>query len=140
MHFYIDILNISDADAFAYQQDLQKLASSLNLKHLEFVRLGTLAGIVPKCAQTVEEYSAQVQETRSLLDRTLPQQVDIKEGENFQATSKHYDTALPQTQNPEALKTAMLKRGKVRNLCWLSTVCHGMLLTLHLLLNRPTLS
>ena len=109
-----DILKVSDADAFAYQHELRKLVSTLGLKHLEFVRLGTLAGIVSKDAQTLEEYSAQVQQTRSLLDGPLAQQVDTSEDENVQATRKHYDTALPKDQDPEAVKAAMLKRGKVR--------------------------
>lgn len=114
LQYYVDILQVSDADAFAYQHELRKLVSSLGLKHLEFVRLGTLAGIVSKDAETLEEYSAQVQQTRDLLADPLAQQVDTNEDENVQATSKHYDTALPKDQDPEAVKTAMLKRGKVR--------------------------
>ncbi|KAL2830494.1 ankyrin repeat-containing domain protein [Aspergillus cavernicola] len=49
---------------------------------------------------------------RSLLDGALAQPVDPNENENVQATGKHYDTALPQTEVPEAFKAAMLKRGK----------------------------
>ena len=110
----IDILQVSDGDAFAYQRELRKLASSLGLKHLEFVRPGTLAGIVSEDAQTLEEYSVQVQQTRNLLDGPWAEQVDTSEDENVQATIKHYDAALPNNQDPEALKAAMLKRGKVR--------------------------
>jgi hypothetical protein len=108
-----DLLKIPDADAFAYQQELKKLASSLGLTHLVFVRPGTLAGIATEEAKTLEEYSHHVSKTRNLLDGTLAQAVDPSEDENVQATSKHYDTALPQTEDPEALKAAMLKRGKV---------------------------
>ena len=90
------------------------IASSCGLKHLRFVRPGTLVGIASKDVQTLEEYSAQVTQTRSLLDSPLAQQVDTSEEENVQATSKHYDTALPKVQDPEAFKDAMLKRGKVR--------------------------
>jgi len=103
---------------------LRNFASSLGLKHLEFVRPGTLAGIVSKDAQTLEKYSAQVQQTRNLLDGPFAQQVDTSEDENVQATSKHYDTALPKDQDPEAFKAAMLKRGKVRVSYRLSVVCH----------------
>ena len=113
LHYYTDILQVSDADAFAYQHALRKLASSLGLKHLEFVRPGTLASIFSKDAQTLEEYSAQVQETRNLLDGPFAQEVAPSDDENVQATSKHYDTALPKDQNPEAIKAAMLKRGQV---------------------------
>lgn len=109
----IDILQVSDATAFTYQNELRKLASSLGLKHLKFVRLATLAGFVSGDAQTLEEYSAQVQRTRSVLDGLLAQDFDANEDENAQATSKHYETALPETQDPEALKVAMLKRGTV---------------------------
>ena len=84
----------------------------MGLKHLEFVRPGELAGIIPKSAQTVEEYSAQIHETRKLLDGPYAEQVDT-EDENALATSKHYDTALPAAQNPEAFKDAMMRRGKV---------------------------
>jgi hypothetical protein len=106
-------LKVPDADAFAYQQELKKLASSLGLTNLVFVRPGTLAGIAPEEAKTLEEYSDHVSKTRNLLDGTLAQAVDPSEDENVQATSKHYDTALPQTEDPEAFKAAMLKRGKV---------------------------
>lgn len=112
--YMIDILQVSDADAFAYQHELRELASTLDLNHLEFVRPGALVGIVPEDAQTLQEYSAQVQQTRSLLDGRFAQEIVTTDDENVQATSKHYDTALPNTQNPEAFKTAMLKRGKVR--------------------------
>lgn len=108
-----DLLKISDADAFAYHQELKKLASSLELTHLEFVRPGELAGVVPESAKTIEEYSAHVSKTRMLLDGSLAQSVDPTEDENVQATSRHYDTALPQSDDPEAFKAAMLKRGKV---------------------------
>ena len=114
LHYNGDILRVSDADAFAYQHELRMIASSCGLKHLRFVRAGTLVGIASKDAQTLEEYSAQVTQTRSLLDSTLAQQVDTSEEENVLATSKHYDTALPKAQDPEAFKDAMLKRGKVR--------------------------
>ena len=114
LQYYKDILQVSDVNVFAYQHELRKLVSSLGLKHLEFVRAGTLAGIVSKDAQTLEEYSAQVQQTRNLLDGPFAQHVDTSEDENVQATSKHYDTALPKVQDPEAVKAAMLKRGKVR--------------------------
>ena len=120
LQYSIDILRIPDANAFAYQHELRNLASSLGLKHLEFVRPGTLVGIVSKDAQTLEEYSAQVQQTRSLLDGQFSQEIDSFENENTQAISKHYDTALPNAQDPEAFKAAMLKRGKVRVSCWLS--------------------
>ena len=90
------------------------LASSCGLKHLEFVRLGKLAGVATNDAQTLEEYSAQIQQTRFLLDDALAQEVDLGGDENVQAVSKHYDTALPRDQNPEALKAEMLRRGKVR--------------------------
>ena len=113
LSYNIDILHVSDADAFAYQHELQKLASSLGLKHLEFVRPGTLAGIVSEDAQTLEEYSAQVQQTRNLLDGPFAQEVDTCYDENVQATSQHYDTALPKAQDPGAFKVTMLKRGKV---------------------------
>ncbi|KAF7712287.1 Uncharacterized protein PECH_003735 [Penicillium ucsense] len=109
---YGDLLNIPDADAFTYQQELKKLASSLGLTHLEFVRPGTLAGVAPEEAKTLDEYSKAVSQTRNLLDGTLAQSVDANEDENVQATSKHYDTALPQSEDPEAFKAAMLKRGK----------------------------
>ncbi|EPS26252.1 hypothetical protein PDE_01188 [Penicillium oxalicum 114-2] len=109
---YGDLLKISDADAFAYHQELKKLASSLELTHLEFVRPGELAGVVPESAKTIEEYSAHVSKTRMLLDGSLAQSVDPTEDENVQATSRHYDTALPQSDDPEAFKAAMLKRGK----------------------------
>ena len=90
------------------------IASSCGLKHLKFVRPSTLVGIASKDAQTLEEYSAQVTQIRSLLDSPLVQQFDTSEEENVQATSRHYDTALPKVQDPEAFKDAMLKRGKVR--------------------------
>ncbi|EAW25559.1 isocyanide synthase family protein [Aspergillus fischeri NRRL 181] len=109
---YGDLLKIPDADAFAYRQELKKLASSLGLTHLEFVRPGTLAGIVPEEAKTLEEYSDHVSKTRNLLDGTLAQAVDPNEDENMQATSKHYDTALPPAEDHETFKAAMLKRGK----------------------------
>ncbi|EAW12218.1 isocyanide synthase family protein [Aspergillus clavatus NRRL 1] len=109
---YGDLLNVADAEAFTYHQELQKLASSLGLEHLEFVRPGALAGIAPKDAHTLEEYSDHVNKTRNLLDGPLAQDVNPSEDENVQATSKHYDTALPTTDDPEAFKTAMLKRGK----------------------------
>lgn len=109
-----DILQVSDADAFAYQHELRKLASSLGLEHLEFVRPGTLAGIISKNAQTLEEYSAQVQKTRDLLDGPFAHRDDTCEDENVQATSKHYDTALPKHEDPQAFKALMLMRGKVR--------------------------
>jgi pyoverdine/dityrosine biosynthesis protein Dit1/alpha-ketoglutarate-dependent taurine dioxygenase len=110
---YGDILKISDADAFAYREGLQKLAKSLDLKHLEFTRPGALAGIAQQeDAQTLEEYSEQVQKTRKLLDGELAPPVDSAEDENVKATSNFYDTALPKTEEPEALKAAMLKRGK----------------------------
>ena len=111
---YIDIFQVSDADAFTYQQELRKFASSLGLRHLEFLCPGTLAGIVCKDAQTLKEYYAQIQQTRNLLDGPFAQQVDTSEDENVQATSKHYNTALPKDQDPEALKAAMPKRGKVQ--------------------------
>lgn len=114
LQYYIDILKVSDADTFAYEHELRKLVSCLGLKHLEFVRLGALGGSVSKDAQTLEEYSGQVQQTRDLLDGPLAQQVDTSEDVNVQATSKHYDTALPKDQDSEAIKAAMLKRGKVR--------------------------
>ena len=116
------------------------IASSCGLKHLRFVRPGTLVGIVSKDAQTLEEYSAQVTQTRSLLDGPLAQQVDPSEEENVQATSKHYDTALPKVQDSEAFKDAMLKRGKVRGPSWLSVLYYWMLLTIHSSFTRPTLS
>lgn len=109
----LDLLKIPDADAFAYHQELKKLAASLGLTHLEFVRPGTLAGIVPEEAKTLEEYSDHVSKTRNLLDGTLAQAVDPNEDENMRAISKHYDTALPQAEDHEAFKAAMLKRGKV---------------------------
>lgn len=112
---YTDLLNVSDADAFAYHQELQKLASSRRLKHLEFVRPGTLAGIAPKDAQTLEEYSDHVQKTRNHLDGPLAEGIYLEEDENVRATSKHYDRALPKSEDPEAFKTAMLKRGKVES-------------------------
>ena len=92
---------------------MRKLASSLGLKQLEFVRPGTLAGIVYKDAQTLEEYSAQLQQTRKFLDGPFAQEIDTSDDENVQATSKHYDTALPRDQDLETVKAAMLKRGKV---------------------------
>jgi pyoverdine/dityrosine biosynthesis protein Dit1/alpha-ketoglutarate-dependent taurine dioxygenase len=109
---YGDILNISDADAFAYREGLQKLASSLDLKHLEFTRPGALAGIAQQDAQTLEEYAEQVQKTRRLLDGELAPPADSADDENVKATSNFYDTALPKSEEPEALKAAMLKRGK----------------------------
>ena len=114
--FDIDILQVSDADAFAYQQQLRELASSLGLKQIEFVYLGVLAGNVSKDIQTLEDYSTQVQQTRDLLDGPFVQEADVSNNENVQATSRHYDTALPKAQDPEALKAAMLRRGKVRGL------------------------
>ncbi|KAA8645241.1 uncharacterized protein ATNIH1004_006660 [Aspergillus tanneri] len=67
---YWNLLQITDGDAFAYHQELQKLVTSLGLRFLDFVRPGTLAGIAPQEAQTVEE-------------------------KNVQAMSRHYDTAFP---------------------------------------------
>lgn len=78
------------------------------------MRLATLAGFVSENSQTLEEYSAQVQQTRNLLDGTLSQEIEAGEDENVQATSKHYDTALPKAQDPEAIKARMLNRGQVR--------------------------
>ena len=72
-----------------------------------------LAGIASEHAETLEEYSAQVQQTRMLLDGPLAKQVDSKDDENVQAISRHYDIALPKDPDPEAFKAAMLKRGKV---------------------------
>lgn len=112
--FDIDILQVSDADAFAYQHELRELASSLGLKHLEFIYVSVLTGIVSKDTQTLQEYSAQVQQTRNLLDGPFAQEADVSNDENVQATSRHYDTALPNAENAEALKAAMLRRGKVR--------------------------
>lgn len=113
LQYHADLLQVSDADALAYQQELRKLASSLGLQHLEFVRPGALAGVFSQEAQTLEEYSAQVQQTRNLLDGPFAEEVDANADENVQATSKHYDTALPEKQSSEAFKAAMLKRGKV---------------------------
>ena len=112
---FVDLLEVPDADAFAYQEELQKFASSLGLKHLEFVRPGKLAGIAPQSASTLEEYSAQIQQTRGLLDCAFSEEVDPNGDENVQATSKHYDTALPKDKESEAFKAAMLRRGKVRS-------------------------
>ncbi|KAL9595536.1 MAG: hypothetical protein Q9219_006393 [cf. Caloplaca sp. 3 TL-2023] len=109
---YGDLLQVSDSDAFAYHKELRELASSLGLKHLEFVSAGSLAGTVSRAAQSLEEFSAQVKETRGLLDGQYAQDVDATGDENVQATAKHYDTALPKTQDAEAFKAAMLKRGK----------------------------
>ncbi|CAI7621987.1 unnamed protein product [Penicillium crustosum] len=83
---YGDILNIADSDAFAYHQELQKLAASLGLPHLEFTRPGALAGIVPQEAQTLEEYSDFVTKTRNHLDHSIPH-VPSAEDDNRQATS-----------------------------------------------------
>ena len=93
---------------------MRKLASSLGLKHLEFVRPGTLAGLISEDAQTLEKYSAQVQQTRILLEGAFAQEVDTSGDENLQATSRHYEKALRKDQDLEALKAAMLKRGNVR--------------------------
>ncbi|KAL8835899.1 MAG: hypothetical protein Q9170_003126 [Blastenia crenularia] len=109
---YGDLLRVSNEDAFAYHNELKNHASSLGLKHLEFVSAGLLSGSVSKDAQTLEEYSTQVKETRNLLDSQYTEEVDATADENVQATSKHYDTALPKSQDPEAFKAAMLKRGK----------------------------
>ncbi|KAJ5302222.1 hypothetical protein PENANT_c008G06619 [Penicillium antarcticum] len=108
---YGDLLNIAESDAFAYHQELQKLAASLGLRRLEFTRPGALAGIVPQEAQTLEEYSDFVIKTRNHLDHSMSH-VPSAEDENRQATSRHYDTALPESNHPAALKNAMLQRGK----------------------------
>ncbi|THC92793.1 hypothetical protein EYZ11_007722 [Aspergillus tanneri] len=81
---------ITDGDAFAYHQELQKLVTSLGLRFLDFVRPGTLAGIAPQEAQTVEE-------------------------KNVQAMSRHYDTAFPGNHDAHDVKTLMLQRGKLNN-------------------------
>ncbi|KAI4182038.1 MAG: hypothetical protein L6R41_006245 [Letrouitia leprolyta] len=109
---YGDLLQVSDADAYAYQTELRELASSLGLKHLKFVRAGPLSGAVEKDAQTLEQFSAQVRKTRRELDTTYAEEVDTSKDENIKATSKHYDTALPTKQDPAAFKAEMLKRGK----------------------------
>ncbi|KAL8719382.1 MAG: hypothetical protein Q9225_003612 [Loekoesia sp. 1 TL-2023] len=128
---YGDLLQVSDADALAYQQELRKLASSLGLQHLEFVRPGALAGVFSQEAQTLEEYSAQVQQTRNLLDGPFAEEVDANADENVQATSKHYDTALPEKQSSEAFKAAMLKRGKAYAKLIASTSQSSIRLSIH---------
>jgi hypothetical protein len=67
---------------------------------------------VPQEAQTLEEYSDFVTKTRNHLDHSISH-VPSAEDDNRQATSRHYDTALPESNNPTALKNAMLQRGKV---------------------------
>ncbi|KAJ5894313.1 taurine catabolism dioxygenase TauD TfdA family protein [Penicillium taxi] len=108
---YGDLLNIADSDAFAYHRELNKLATTLGLRHLEFTSLGALAGIIPREAQTLEEYTKFVAKTRDHLDYSLANVVSV-EDENWKSTSRHYDTALPESNHPAALKTAMLQRGK----------------------------
>lgn len=109
---YGDLLQVPDADAYAYQTELRELASSLGLKHLKFVRAGPLSGAVAQDAQTLEQFSAQVRKTRRELDTTYAEDVDPSKDENIKATSKHYDNALPTKQDPAAFKAEMLKRGK----------------------------
>ncbi|CAG8129137.1 unnamed protein product [Penicillium nalgiovense] len=101
------------SDAFAYHQELQKLTASLGLRRLEFTRPGALAGIVPQEAQTLKEYSDFVIKTRNHLDHSMSH-IPSVEDENRQATSRHYDTALPESNHPAALKNAILQRGKHR--------------------------
>ncbi|OQD71103.1 hypothetical protein PENPOL_c001G02133 [Penicillium polonicum] len=127
---YGDILNIADSDAFAYHQELQKLAASLGLRHLEFTRPGALAGIVPQEAQTLEEYSDFVTKTRNHLDHSISH-VPSAEDDNRQATSRHYDTALPESNNPTALKNAMLQRGKAYSTLLASAVPSAIRLSIH---------
>ncbi|OQE80469.1 hypothetical protein PENNAL_c0046G08580 [Penicillium nalgiovense] len=100
-----------DSDAFAYHQELQKLTASLGLRRLEFTRPGALAGIVPQEAQTLKKYSDFVIKTRNHLDHSMSH-IPSVEDENRQATSRHYDTALPESNHPAALKNAILQRGK----------------------------
>jgi len=107
---YPDLLNIPDEEAFAYHRGLQKLASSLGLQQVEFLRASTLTGANSKRVETLDEFSANIQQTRDELDA---QTVDPGMDENVQATSKHFERSLPKTNDTEGFKAAMLRRGKV---------------------------
>ncbi|KAJ5613831.1 Isocyanide synthase A [Penicillium herquei] len=108
---YGDLLNIPESDAFAYNQELRKLAASLDLQYLEFTSPGALVGIVPQEAPTLEKYSEVLSKTRDHLAHSFSHVSSI-DAENEQATSRHYDTALPESDQPAALKNAILQRGK----------------------------
>jgi hypothetical protein len=109
----LGFLKIPDADAFAYHQELKKLATSLSLTHLEFVHSCSLASIAPEETKTLEGCSHHVSKTHNLLNGTPAQAVDSNEVENVQGASTHQDIALPQTQDPEAFKAALLKQKNV---------------------------
>ena len=105
-----DLLNISDAEAFAYFQGLRKIVASLGLANVEIVRAGTLAGTAPPAPPDLEEFSANIRETRKILDA---QTIDPSNNENVKVTGAHFEKTLPKTDDPDKFQASMIRRGKV---------------------------
>ncbi|KAJ5753659.1 Isocyanide synthase A [Penicillium nucicola] len=125
-----DLLKVDHSDAFTYHRELQNLAASLDLRHLEFTSLGALVGIVPQETQINEKYSEYMNKTHNHVDHSISQ-ASSAEDKNRKTTSHHHNTALPESKHPAALKTDILQRGKAPTPLLESTVPYAIRMSIH---------